>query len=93
MVLHNRHHLNASAVIKNLPENDNTFVLLRTQTGSEDVAVKPLTQFPPEPYKDNPVERYRGKYKGKMNFVFSAFIFAFDLQICLHQNRLIVNSG
>merc|ERR1712223_1439966 len=60
MVLHNRHHLNASAVIKGLPENDNTFVLLRTQTGLDDIAVRPLTQFPPEPHKDNPIERYRG---------------------------------
>ena len=63
MVLHNRHHLNASAVIKGLPENDNTFVLLRTHSGVHEVAVKPLTQFPPEPFKDNPIERYR-KYKG-----------------------------
>lgn len=63
MVLHNRHHLNASAVIKGLPENDNTFVLLRTESGIRDVAVKPLTQFPQEPFKDNPIERYQS-YKG-----------------------------
>ena len=63
MVLHNRHHLNAAAVIKGLPELDNTFVLLRSPSGLNQVAVKPLTQFPPEPFKDNPIERYRN-YKG-----------------------------
>jgi C-terminal processing protease CtpA/Prc len=63
MVLHNRHHLNASAVIKGLPDADVTFVLLRTKSGVNDVAVKPLTQFPSEPFKDTPIERYR-KYKG-----------------------------
>ena len=59
IVLHNRHHLNASAVIKGLPDNDVTFVLLRSKNGIEEVAVKPLTQFPAEPFKDNPIERYR----------------------------------
>ena len=60
-MLHNRHHLNASALIKNLPDSDVTFVLMRKETGSQEVAVKPLTQFPPEPFKDNPIDRYSGK--------------------------------
>ena len=47
-------------MIKNLPDSDVTFVLMRNKTGSEEVAVKPLTQFPPEPFKDNPIERYSG---------------------------------
>ena len=59
IVLHNRHHLNASAVIKSLPENDVTFIILRSKNALEEVAVKPLTQFPAEPHKDNPIERYR----------------------------------
>jgi len=63
ILLHHRHHLNASAIIKNLPESDVTFILLRSSSGLEDIAVKPLTQFPPEPYKDNPIEAYQ-KYKG-----------------------------
>ena len=47
-------------MIKNLPDSDVTFVLMRKSTGSQEVAVKPLTQFPPEPFKDNPIERYSG---------------------------------
>lgn len=38
-------------------------MLLRPGSGVEDIAVKPLTQFPPEPFKDNPIDAYR-KYKG-----------------------------
>ena len=62
-VLHNRHHLNASAMIKNLPDSDVTFVLMRKETGAQEVAVKPLTQFPPEPFKDNPIDRYSGNFQ------------------------------
>ena len=54
--------MNASALIKNLPDSDVTFVLMRKESGAQDdVAVKPLTQFPPEPFKDNPIDRYAGK--------------------------------
>ena len=67
LVLHNKHHLNASAVIKNLPDSDVTFVVLRLSDPDaaleEGMAVRPVTQFPPEPFKDNPVDRYTGKYK------------------------------
>ena len=64
-VLHNRHHLNASALIKNLPDSDVTFVLMRKESGAQDdVAVKPLTQYPPEPFKDNPIDRYSGTLWG-----------------------------
>ncbi len=63
-VLHDRHHLNVTSVIKALPDADVTFVLLRTDSGAENLAVRPLTHFPAEPFKDNPIERYRGKYRG-----------------------------
>ena len=63
-VLHDRHHLNVTSVIKSLPDSDVTFVLLRTDSGMESLAVRPLSQFPLEQYKDNPIERYKGKYKG-----------------------------
>ena len=65
MIVYNRHHLNASALIQGLPDADMTFVLLRgkSEAANEAMAVKPLTQFPAEPFKDNPIERYR-KYKG-----------------------------
>ena len=68
ILLHHRHHLNASALIKNLPEADVTFVLLRSGAGVDQVAVKPLKQFPPEPHKDNPIEAYQ-KYKGLREIV------------------------
>lgn len=63
-VIYDRHHLNVSSFIKHLPESDVTFVLRRVGMGVENLAVKPLNQFPPHPYKDNPIERYTGKYKG-----------------------------
>lgn len=68
ILLHHRHHLNASALIKNLPDADVTFVCLRSGEGMDQVAVKPLTQFPPEPFKDNPIEAYQ-KYKGLREIV------------------------
>lgn len=63
-VVHDRHHLNVSSVIKSLPDSDVTFVLLRTDSGMENLAVKPVSHFPPDPHKDSPIERYKGKYKG-----------------------------
>lgn len=63
-VLHDRHHLNVTSLIKGLPDSDVTFILLRTKAGVDDLAVKPLSHFPEMPYKDNPIERYKGKYKG-----------------------------
>ncbi len=63
-VLHDRHHLNVTSLIKGLPDSDVTFVLLRTDTGMEDLAVRPVSHFPPESYKENPIERYSGRYKG-----------------------------
>ena len=62
LVLHNRCHLNASTVIKNRPEAGVTFILLRKETGVEEVAVKPLVQFP-SLLEENTIDRYR-KYKG-----------------------------
>lgn len=62
LVLHNRCHLNASTVIKHLPDAGVTFILLRNETGADDVAVKPITQFP-NTLEENAIDRYR-KYKG-----------------------------
>jgi len=44
------------------------YLVFRSRSGLEQVAVKPLTQFPPEPYKDNPIEAYQ-KYKGLREIV------------------------
>ena len=62
LVLHNRCHLNASTIIKHLPDAGVTFILLRREAGVDDVAVKPVTQFPSN-LEENAIDRYR-KYKG-----------------------------
>ena len=62
IVLHNRCHLNASTIIKHLPDAGVTFILLRLEAGADDVAVKPVTQFPSN-LEENAIDRYR-KYKG-----------------------------
>ncbi|XP_026316075.1 inactivation-no-after-potential D protein-like [Hyposmocoma kahamanoa] len=46
IVLHGRCHLNASAIIKGLVGPVFKIILLRRKSALEDVAVKPLTQFP-----------------------------------------------
>ena len=62
IVLHNRCHLNASTTIKHLPDAGVTFILLRREAGVEEVAVKPITQFPSN-LEENAIDRYK-KYKG-----------------------------
>ena len=62
LVLHNRCHLNASTIIKHLPDAGVAFILLRRESGVEDVAVKPVTQFPSN-LEENAIDRYK-KYKG-----------------------------
>ncbi|XP_072380461.1 inactivation-no-after-potential D protein-like [Diabrotica undecimpunctata] len=46
VVLQGRCHLNASAIIKGLPGPIFKIILLRKKTGIDDIAVKPITQFP-----------------------------------------------
>ena len=55
-VLHNRSHLNASAVIKNQPEAGVTFIVLRKENPSEVLAAKPVLQFPTT-LEENPIDR------------------------------------
>jgi len=62
LVLHNRCHLNASTIIKNRPDAGVTFILLRKEEGLDDVAVKPVIQFP-STLEENAIDRYK-KYKG-----------------------------
>ena len=62
LVLHHRCHLNASTVIKNLPEEGVTFILLQRESGLEDVAVRPVIQFP-SLLEESAIERYR-RYRG-----------------------------
>ena len=64
-MLHHRSHLNASAVIKSLPEAGVTFVVLRKADPTEDLGSKPVSQFPGG-LEENPIDRctrytrYRG---------------------------------
>ncbi|XP_055640096.1 inactivation-no-after-potential D protein isoform X6 [Toxorhynchites rutilus septentrionalis] len=46
LVLHKRSHLNVPVIIKGIAGSSLKFVILRKKTASEDIAVKPITQFP-----------------------------------------------
>ena len=64
LVLHNRCHLNASTVIKHLPDAGVTFILLKREAGVEEVAVKPVNHFP-STLDENAIDRCKiKKYKG-----------------------------
>lgn len=56
VVLHGRCHLNVSAIIKELPGTELSFILLRKQAGIDDLAIKPLKQFPLGIFDDVSVE-------------------------------------
>ncbi|XP_063393648.1 uncharacterized protein LOC134678858 [Cydia fagiglandana] len=62
IVLHGRCHLNASAIIKGLVGPVFKIILLRRKSALEDVAVKPLTQFPVALEEDS--EDKYAAYKG-----------------------------
>ncbi|XP_039276607.1 multiple PDZ domain protein isoform X4 [Nilaparvata lugens] len=63
VVLHGRCHLNASAIIKGLPGPVFKVIVLRRQTGLEDLAVKPITQFPVSLDDETPEQKY-ANFKG-----------------------------
>ncbi|KAI5693089.1 hypothetical protein M8J75_008131 [Diaphorina citri] len=63
VVLHGRCHLNASAIIKGLAGPVFKLILHRRQTGVEDLAVKPITQFPVTLDDETPEEKY-ANFKG-----------------------------
>ncbi|KAL1449286.1 hypothetical protein WDU94_000493, partial [Cyamophila willieti] len=63
IVLHGRCHLNASAIIKGLAGPLFKLILHRRQTGIEDLAVKPITQFPVTLDDETPEEKY-ANFKG-----------------------------
>ncbi|KAI5644713.1 PDZ domain (Also known as DHR or GLGF) domain-containing protein [Phthorimaea operculella] len=62
IVLHGRCHLNASAIIKGLMGPVFKIILLRRKAALEDVAVKPITQFPIS-LEETSEDRFSG-YKG-----------------------------
>ncbi|CAN8004334.1 unnamed protein product, partial [Ixodes hexagonus] len=63
VVMYGRCHLNASAIIKSLPGPNYKFVLHRREDAVEDMAVKPLTQYPMQLHEQTPEERY-SNYRG-----------------------------
>lgn len=63
VVMYGRCHLNASAIIKSLPGPNYKFVLHRREDAVEDMAVKPLTQYPMQLDEQTPEERY-SSYRG-----------------------------
>ncbi|CAG7833479.1 unnamed protein product, partial [Allacma fusca] len=62
-VLYGRSHLNASALIKGLPQNHVKIVALRKLEGETDLSVKPITQFPVTLKAEKPEDKY-ANYKG-----------------------------
>jgi hypothetical protein len=63
LVLQHRSHLNASALIKALPEAGVTFVLLRRSADPTlHLSSRPVSQFPTG-LEENPIERYT-RYRG-----------------------------
>ncbi|XP_067003384.2 multiple PDZ domain protein isoform X1 [Anabrus simplex] len=63
VVLQGRCHLNASAIIKGLPGPVFKVIILRRETALQDLAVKPITQFPVTLDDETPEERY-SNFKG-----------------------------
>ncbi|XP_046997593.1 multiple PDZ domain protein-like isoform X3 [Schistocerca americana] len=63
VVLQGRCHLNASAIIKGLPGPVFKVIVLRREKAIEDLAVKPITQFPVSLDDETPEEKY-SNFKG-----------------------------
>uniref|UniRef100_A0A1B6C5B4 PDZ domain-containing protein n=1 Tax=Clastoptera arizonana TaxID=38151 RepID=A0A1B6C5B4_9HEMI len=63
VVLHGRCHLNASAIIKGLAGPIFKIIVLRKASGLEELAVKPITQFPISLDDETPEEKY-SNFKG-----------------------------
>ncbi|VVC26324.1 Hypothetical protein CINCED_3A013186 [Cinara cedri] len=63
VVLHGRCHLNASAIIKGIPGPIYKIIVLRKPTALDELAVRPITQFPITLDDETPEEKY-STYKG-----------------------------
>ncbi|CAH1188432.1 unnamed protein product [Phyllotreta striolata] len=62
VVLHGRCHLNASAIIKGLSGPIFKVVILRRKTAIDDIAVKPITQFPVSLAEEASEEQFSASY-------------------------------
>ncbi|XP_025414266.1 multiple PDZ domain protein-like isoform X4 [Sipha flava] len=63
VVLHGRCHLNASAIIKGIPGPIYKIIVLRRPMALDELAVRPITQFPITLDDETPEEKY-ANYKG-----------------------------
>ncbi|XP_018562817.1 inactivation-no-after-potential D protein isoform X2 [Anoplophora glabripennis] len=62
VVLHGRCHLNASAIIKGLSGPIFKVIILRRKTAIDDIAVKPITQFPISLAEEASEEQFSASY-------------------------------
>nr|XP_015837296.1 PREDICTED: inaD-like protein isoform X2 [Tribolium castaneum] len=62
VVLHGRCHLNASAIIKGLSGPIFKVIILRRKTAIDDIAVKPITQFPVSLAEEASEEQFSASY-------------------------------
>lgn len=62
IVLHGRCHLNASAIIKGLSGPIFKVIILRRKTAIDDIAVKPITQFPVSLAEEASEEQFSANY-------------------------------
>ncbi|XP_060536240.1 uncharacterized protein LOC132708127 isoform X2 [Cylas formicarius] len=62
VVLHGRCHLNASAIIKSLSGPVFKVIILRRKTAIDDIAVKPITQFPISLAEETSEEHFSASY-------------------------------
>ncbi|XP_063871679.1 multiple PDZ domain protein-like isoform X4 [Scylla paramamosain] len=67
-VIHGRCHLNASSIFKGIPGPKVKIIVLRKKTGLQEMAIKPITQFPVTLEDETPEEKY-ARFKGLTNIV------------------------
>ncbi|XP_050740154.1 multiple PDZ domain protein-like isoform X4 [Eriocheir sinensis] len=67
-VIYGRCHLNASSIFKGIPGPKVKVIVLRKKTGLQEMAIKPVTQFPVTLEDETPEEKY-ARFKGLTNII------------------------
>lgn len=67
-VIYGRCHLNASSIFKGIPGPSVKVIILRKKTGLQEMAIKPITQFPVTLEDESPEEKY-ARFKGLTNVI------------------------
>ncbi|XP_063596467.1 multiple PDZ domain protein-like isoform X3 [Penaeus indicus] len=67
-VIYGRCHLNASSIFKSIPGPTVKVIVLRKKTGLQEMAIKPITQFPVTLEDETPEEKY-ARFKGLTNII------------------------